>query len=130
SSIASDQRDTLDRHRNRTAIRRAQPGVRGAAARHDCIHSSGSNRHGWPGQCRENPPGYEWDEPASVKVPARWQSIRPDNSAYGYVLKTAPPERLALALRAVLAEGQILIDREVHSLNSFGHLGRESLNEV
>jgi DNA-binding NarL/FixJ family response regulator len=56
--------------------------------------------------------------------------IVPDNSAYGYVLKTAPPERLALALRAVLAEGQILIDREVHSLNSFGHLGRESLNEV
>lgn len=56
--------------------------------------------------------------------------IVPDNSAYGYVLKTAPPERLGPALRAVLGEGQILIDREVHSLNSFGYLRREALTEV
>jgi DNA-binding NarL/FixJ family response regulator len=56
--------------------------------------------------------------------------IVPEQSAYGYVLKTATPERLALAMRAVLAEGQILIDREVHSLNSFGKRRKDALNEV
>lgn len=56
--------------------------------------------------------------------------IVPAQSAYGYVLKTASPERLALAMRAVLAEGQILIDREVHSLNSFGQRRKDALTEV
>lgn len=42
--------------------------------------------------------------------------IVPKDSAYGYVLKTASSERLALVLRAVLIEGQIVIDREIHRL--------------
>ncbi|MGB0659219.1 MAG: response regulator [Mangrovicoccus sp.] len=40
--------------------------------------------------------------------------IVPEASAYGYVLKTASRARLKLALRAVLLEGQIMVDREVH----------------
>lgn len=40
--------------------------------------------------------------------------IVPADSAYGYVLKTASTNRLQLALRAVLIEGQIMVDREVH----------------
>lgn len=42
--------------------------------------------------------------------------IVPRDSAYGYVLKTTSTERLSLALRAVLVEGQIVIDREIHRL--------------
>ena len=42
--------------------------------------------------------------------------IVPEDSAYGYVLKTATRERLKLALRAVLVEGQIMVDREIHRL--------------
>lgn len=42
--------------------------------------------------------------------------IVPADSAYGYVLKTATRERLKLALRAVLVEGQIIVDREIHRL--------------
>ncbi|SDJ11343.1 response regulator transcription factor [Aliiruegeria lutimaris] len=40
----------------------------------------------------------------------------PEDSAYGYVLKTASRDRLKLALRAVLVEGQIMVDREIHRL--------------
>ncbi|MCV6592694.1 MAG: response regulator transcription factor [Silicimonas sp.] len=40
--------------------------------------------------------------------------IVPEDSAYGYILKTASPDRLKLALRAVLVEGQIMVDRELH----------------
>ena len=40
--------------------------------------------------------------------------IVPADSAYGYVLKTASRERLKLSLRAVLIEGQIMVDREIH----------------
>ena len=40
--------------------------------------------------------------------------IVPADSSYGYVLKTATKERLQLALRAVLLEGQIVVDQEVH----------------
>lgn len=40
--------------------------------------------------------------------------IVPAESAYGYVLKTASRDRLKLALRAVLVEGQIMVDREIH----------------
>ncbi|KUP90787.1 response regulator transcription factor [Tritonibacter horizontis] len=43
-------------------------------------------------------------------------AIVPEDSAYGYVLKTAPRDRLKLALRAVLIEGQIMVDREIHRL--------------
>lgn len=42
--------------------------------------------------------------------------IVPKESAYGYVLKTASSERLHLALRAVLVEGQIVVDHEVHKV--------------
>ncbi|WP_343079043.1 response regulator transcription factor [Ostreiculturibacter nitratireducens] len=42
--------------------------------------------------------------------------IVPKESAYGYVLKTASNERLHLALRSVLIEGQIVVDREVHQV--------------
>lgn len=43
--------------------------------------------------------------------------IVPDDSAYGYVLKTASRARLKLALRAVLVEGQVMVDREIHRLH-------------
>lgn len=42
--------------------------------------------------------------------------IVPADSSYGYVLKTATQERLHLALRAVLVEAQIVVDREIHSV--------------
>ncbi|WP_121066615.1 response regulator transcription factor [Chachezhania antarctica] len=42
------------------------------------------------------------------------EQIVPEDSAYGYILKTASRDRLKLALRAVLAEGQIMVDREIH----------------
>ncbi|UUP18617.1 response regulator transcription factor [Nitratireductor thuwali] len=42
--------------------------------------------------------------------------IVPAESSYGYVLKTATQERLHLALRAVLVEAQIVVDREIHSV--------------
>lgn len=56
--------------------------------------------------------------------------IVPDAAAYGYVLKTASSERLALALRAVLFEGQVMIDREVHSLQSSQIRSPDALTEV
>lgn len=40
--------------------------------------------------------------------------IVPNDSSYGYVLKTATKERLQLALRAVLLEAQIVVDQEIH----------------
>lgn len=42
--------------------------------------------------------------------------IVPQDSSYGYVLKTATRERLHLALRAVLLEAQILVDQQVHKV--------------
>ena len=42
--------------------------------------------------------------------------IVPEDSAYGYILKTSSRDRLKLALRAVLVEGQIIVDREVHRI--------------
>ena len=42
--------------------------------------------------------------------------IVPNGSPYGYVLKTAPVQRLHLAMRAVLVEGQVVVDREIHRL--------------
>lgn len=40
--------------------------------------------------------------------------IVPEASTYGYVLKTATRDRLKLALRAVLYEGQIMVSRELY----------------
>ena len=42
--------------------------------------------------------------------------IVPPGSPYGYVLKTAPVQRLHLAMRAVLVEGQVVVDREIQAL--------------
>ncbi len=55
--------------------------------------------------------------------------IVPEDSAYGYVLKTASTSRLQLALRAVLIEGQILVDREVHRFQQRATSPREALSE-
>lgn len=42
--------------------------------------------------------------------------IVPEGAAYGYVLKSASEERLALALKSVFLEGQCVIDREIRSV--------------
>lgn len=55
--------------------------------------------------------------------------IVPEDSAYGYVLKTASRARLRLALRAVLIEGQIMVDREIHRLQKRAAAPRSRLNE-
>ncbi|WP_298972747.1 response regulator transcription factor [uncultured Roseobacter sp.] len=55
--------------------------------------------------------------------------IVPDDSAYGYILKTASPDRLKLALRAVLVEGQIMVDREIHRLQKQSASPRTRLND-
>ncbi|WP_417720140.1 response regulator [Salipiger sp.] len=55
--------------------------------------------------------------------------IVPEDSAYGYVLKTASRERLKLALRAVLIEGQIIVDREVHRLQRRTASPRNALDD-
>ena len=46
--------------------------------------------------------------------------IVPEESAYGYVLKTASRDRLKLALRAVLYEGQIMVSRELYQFQRQG----------
>ena len=56
-------------------------------------------------------------------------AIVPEDSAYGYVLKTAPKDRLKLALRAVLVEGQIMVDREIHRLQRRGATPRTALDD-
>lgn len=55
--------------------------------------------------------------------------IVPEDSAYGYILKTASRERLKLALRAVLVEGQIMVDREIHRLQKRGASPRNRLDD-
>ncbi|MEY8831220.1 response regulator [Sedimentitalea sp. XS_ASV28] len=55
--------------------------------------------------------------------------IVPEDSAYGYVLKTASRARLKLALRAVLLEGQIMVDREIHRLQRRSASPRGRLDE-
>lgn len=55
--------------------------------------------------------------------------IVPEDSAYGYVLKTATRERLELALRAVLIEGQIMVDREIHRFQRRITLPRNALDD-
>lgn len=56
-------------------------------------------------------------------------NIVPDESAYGYVLKTASTNRLHLALRAVLVEGQIMVDQEVHRFQQRTSSPREALSD-
>ena len=55
--------------------------------------------------------------------------IVPDDSAYGYVIKTSSRERLMLALRAVLVEGQIMVDRQLHTLSRRTDPPGNALNE-
>ena len=55
--------------------------------------------------------------------------IVPPGSPYGYVLKTAPVQRLHLAMRAVLIEGQVLVDREIHRLQQRQSRPALALNE-
>ena len=56
-------------------------------------------------------------------------AIVPEDSAYGYLLKTAPRDRLKLALRAVLVEGQIMVDREIHRLQRRTASPRNTLDD-
>ncbi|EBA06972.1 response regulator transcription factor [Sagittula stellata] len=56
-------------------------------------------------------------------------TIVPEDSAYGYLLKTAPRDRLKLALRAVLVEGQIMVDREIHRLQRRAASPRNTLDD-
>ncbi len=56
-------------------------------------------------------------------------AIVPEDSAYGYLLKTAPRDRLKLALRAVLVEGQIMVDREIHRLQRRTTSPRNTLDD-
>ena len=55
--------------------------------------------------------------------------IVPDQAAYGYVLKTATPDKMRLALRAVLIEAQIVVDREVHQIQAQQMRSRSALTE-
>lgn len=56
--------------------------------------------------------------------------IVPKEAAYGYVLKTASPSRMHLALRAVLVEAQIVVDREIHQIQRDQNRSGEALTEV
>ncbi|WP_170789956.1 response regulator transcription factor [Ruegeria lacuscaerulensis] len=56
--------------------------------------------------------------------------IVPKEAAYGYVLKTASPSRMHLALRAVLLEAQIMVDREIHQIQRDQSRSGEALTEV
>lgn len=52
-----------------------------------------------------------------------------DQAAYGYILKTATQERMHLALRSVLIEAQIVVDREVHQMQAQQMRSRSALTE-
>lgn len=56
--------------------------------------------------------------------------IVPKEAAYGYVLKTATDARMQLALRAVLIESQIVVDREIHQIQQQKHRSGAALTEV
>ncbi len=56
-------------------------------------------------------------------------NIVPEASAYGYVLKTASENRLGLALRAVLIEGQIMVDREINGYQQRATTTHTALSE-
>ncbi|MHC8493664.1 response regulator [Thalassospira sp. SM2505] len=55
--------------------------------------------------------------------------IVPDQAAYGYVLKTASQDKMRLALRAVLIEAQIVVDREIHQIQAQHMRSRSALTE-
>ena len=55
--------------------------------------------------------------------------IVPDRGAYGYILKTASTSRLHLALRAVMIEGQIMVDPEVHRYQARFSTARDRLTD-
>ncbi len=54
----------------------------------------------------------------------------PGGAAYGYILKSASEERLALALRGVFLEGQCIIDREIRSVQQRSVDRSESFTDV
>jgi len=56
-------------------------------------------------------------------------NIVPHEATYGYVLKTATEDRMRLALRAVLIEAQIVVDREVHQIQNQQMRSRSALTE-
>lgn len=56
-------------------------------------------------------------------------TIVPAKSAYGYILKTTSTSRLSLALRAVLVEGQIMVDRELNGFHQRVTAPRTTLTE-
>ncbi len=56
-------------------------------------------------------------------------NIVPEMSAYGYVLKTTSANRLGLALRAVLVEGQIMVDREINGFHQRAATTHTALSE-
>ena len=56
-------------------------------------------------------------------------NIVPSEATYGYVLKTATENRMNLALRAVLIEAQIVVDREVHQIQNQQMRSRSALTE-
>ena len=56
--------------------------------------------------------------------------IVPGGAAYGYILKSASEERLALALRGVFLEGQCIIDREIRSVQQRSVDRSESFTDV
>ncbi len=56
-------------------------------------------------------------------------NIVPETSAYGYVLKTTQASRLGLALRAVLIEGQIIVDREINGFHQRAMTTHTALSE-
>lgn len=55
--------------------------------------------------------------------------IVPEDTSYGYVLKTANTDRLHLALRSVLVEGQIVVDREVHKVQQHRSRTHDALTD-
>jgi DNA-binding NarL/FixJ family response regulator len=56
--------------------------------------------------------------------------IVPAEAAYGYMLKTASVERMHLALRSVLVEAQIVVDREIHQIQQQHNKLGTALSEI
>ena len=56
--------------------------------------------------------------------------IVPTDVAYGYILKTATTEHMNLALRSVLVEGQVTIDREIHKIRNLQTNSNTTLSDI
>lgn len=56
-------------------------------------------------------------------------TIVPETGAYGYVLKTTAANQLALALRAVLIDGHIMVDREINGFQQRATITHTALSE-